>query len=111
MLQNLRLLREERHISQQALGDAIGVSQPSVNKYENHNIEPDIETLKRMARYFDTSIDYIVGNTDVRRRVEETTPFELNAEEADMLEGFRSLSAKKRECVRVLLDALLSREE
>ena len=49
MLPNLKLLRKEYHISQQALADAIQVSQPSINKYENHNIEPEIAVLKRMA--------------------------------------------------------------
>ena len=61
MLPNLKLLRKEYHISQQALADAIQVSQPSINKYENHNIEPEIAVLKRMADYFNTSIDFIVG--------------------------------------------------
>ena len=42
MLPNLKLLRKEYHVSQQALADAIQVSQPSINKYENHNIEPEI---------------------------------------------------------------------
>ena len=63
MLPNLKLLRKEYHISQQALADAIQVSQPSINKYENHNIEPEIAVLKRMADYFNTSIDFIVGHT------------------------------------------------
>ena len=44
MLTNLKKLREDASISQKALADAIGVSQQSVNKYEIHNIEPDIET-------------------------------------------------------------------
>ena len=58
MLPNLKLLRKEYHVSQQALADAIQVSQPSINKYENHNIEPEIAVLKRMADYFNTSIDF-----------------------------------------------------
>ena len=45
MLPNLKTLRQEKGVSQQRLADAIGVSQPSINKYENHNIEPEIEIL------------------------------------------------------------------
>lgn len=106
MLQNLRKLREEKHVSQQALGDAIGVSQPSINKYENHNIEPDIETLKRMARFFDTSIDYIVGNTDVRRKIEETRPCELNGDESALIAQYRLLDEGEKECIRLMLSTL-----
>ena len=30
-------------------------------KYENHNVEPDIETLKAIATFFNTTIDFLVG--------------------------------------------------
>ncbi len=46
MIKNLKALRKEYNISQQQLANIIGVSQQSINKYENHNVEPDIETLK-----------------------------------------------------------------
>lgn len=61
MVERLKELRTEFNISQQQLADVIGVSQQSINKYENHNVEPDIETLKAMADYFNVSIDYLVG--------------------------------------------------
>lgn len=61
MVKNLRKLRNEYKISQKQLADVIGVSQQSINKYENHNIEPDIETLKSIANYFNTSVDYLIG--------------------------------------------------
>ncbi len=61
MVENLKKLRIKHKISQKQLADVIGVSQQSINKYENHNIEPDIDTLKSLANYFNTSIDYLVG--------------------------------------------------
>ena len=57
MVENLKKLRIKHKISQKQLADVIGVSQQSINKYENHNIEPDIDTLKSLANYFNTSID------------------------------------------------------
>lgn len=57
----MKKLRIKHKISQKQLADVIGVSQQSINKYENHNIEPDIDTLKSLANYFNTSIDYLVG--------------------------------------------------
>lgn len=61
LVENLKKLRIKHKISQKQLADVIGVSQQSINKYENHNIEPDIDTLKSLANYFNTSIDYLVG--------------------------------------------------
>ena len=49
MLPNLKLLRKEYGISQQVLADMMGVSQQSINQYENHSIEPDIALLTQMA--------------------------------------------------------------
>ena len=54
LVKNLKMLRNEKLISQQKLADTISVSQQSINKYENHDIEPDIQTLKLLADYFDT---------------------------------------------------------
>jgi len=105
MLPNLKKLRAEYGISQQKLADALMVSQPSINKYENHNIEPEIEILKRMAAYFDTSIDYIVGNTDVRRRIENTEEYRLNSEEAALIDTYRHLSLMQRQCIEMTAKA------
>ena len=61
MIKNLKALRKEYNISQQQLANIVGVSQQSINKYENHNVEPDIETLKAIATFFNTTIDFLVG--------------------------------------------------
>ncbi len=52
MVKNLKYLRTRYGISQQQLAEIAGVSQQSVNKYENHNIEPDIRTLTAFADFF-----------------------------------------------------------
>ena len=105
MLINLKKLREDASISQKALADAIGVSQQSVNKYENHNIEPDIETLIRIADFFETSVDYLIGHTSVRRKIEEVHVFELNDRESKVMEQYRSLTSKQKACVDVVMDS------
>lgn len=51
MLKNLKKLRLRKGLSQQRFADIIGVSQQSVNKYENHSIEPDIDTLISLANF------------------------------------------------------------
>ena len=105
MLTNLKKLREDASVSQKALADAIGVSQQSVNKYENHNIEPDIETLIRIADFFDTSVDYIIGHSSVRRRIEEVRVFELNDNESSVIERYRTLTPKQKACINVVMES------
>ena len=109
MLPNLKLLRKRQGISQQKLADALGVSQQSINHYENHKIEPDIATLIQIADYFDTSIDYVVGHTEITRRIEPTSAFHLNADEGDIINKYRALTPKERACVAQVIDALLEK--
>lgn len=109
MLSNLKLLRKEYGVSQQLLADTLGISQQSVNQYENRDIEPDIATLSQMADYFETSIDYIVGRTDIRRKIERTLPYYLNDEEGDIVKDYRRLSVRQRRCVTQVIDTLLDK--
>ena len=98
MVKNLRELRTKRCISQQFLAHELGISQQSINKYENHNVEPDIETLISMARYFDTSVDYLIGNTDSNK------PYDLSPEEKHIIDGYRALDKTEKTCIKTLID-------
>ena len=106
MLVNLKSLRKEANISQQRLGDAVNISQQSINQYENQDVEPDIANLAKLADYFDTSIDYLVGRTDIRRKIEKTEAFDLNDREAKMIEFYRTLSDKEKACIELMLQTL-----
>ena len=104
MLKNLKKLRAEAGISQARLAEALGVSQQAINKYETHNIEPDIETLVQIADYFNTSVDYLVSHTDIRRKIETVHAYELNSAEARMIDGYRALTPRQQECVDKVID-------
>lgn len=105
MLKNLKWLRKETGISQQALGNAVGVSQQSINKYENHNIEPDIDTLIRIADHFETSVDFLIGHTDIRRRIEPCYSYTLNEEEQKFMTYYRNLSSVQRSAILKLMES------
>ena len=107
MLQNLRALRLACNISQAKLGEAVGMSQQSINQYENHEVEPDIGTLIRLADFFGTSVDFLVGHTDIRRPVEETQPHDLNARETALIARFRLLYDRQKACVETVTQTLL----
>ena len=102
MIKNLRLLRQERGISQQQLADVLGISQQSVNKYENHNVEPDIGTLIRMADLFCVSVDFLVGKTEA----DEGCTVNVNDDEKYILESYRSFNAEEKYCVKVVVETL-----
>lgn len=109
MLKNMRVLRDEYNISQQKLAEAIGVTQPSINKYENHDIEPDITTLIKIADFFDTSVDYVIGHTHIRRKIEEVCKYALNEQEALLMDGYRALPDSSRQIIHDLITDMLKK--
>ena len=106
-VKNLKTLRDEKGVSQQKLADAIGSNQQSIHRYENGDYEPDILTLSLLADYFDTSIDFLVGRTDIRKRIEPVEEYELNLDEATLVEKFRGLAFGYKKCLTAMLDALI----
>ncbi len=106
MLKNIRLLRMRSNMSQQQLADVINVSQQSINKYENHDVEPNIETLCAIADYFNVSVDFLVGRTDVERKNEKTEFCQLNSAEKALIDKIRTLSPSDRELVSAVIRRL-----
>ena len=108
MLVRLKELRKEKAISQQRLADTIGVSQQSINKYENHDIEPDIDTLQQLALFFDASIDYIVGLTDIRERIMPRSESDLNGEENRLIDDYRQLCEQEKQSIKLTIQCFLN---
>lgn len=102
MLQNLKLLREKHGVTQQRLAQAVGVSQQSINKYENHNVEPDISTLIAIADFFHTTVDYLIGHVYVTDA--EETDVSLTKEEIRLINAYRFLSPKERDSIHMVMD-------
>lgn len=65
----LRELREDNNMKQKELAKEIMIDQRSISFYEIGKYEPNLETLKRIAIYFNTSTDYLLGLTN------ETKPY------------------------------------
>jgi len=57
---NLKKLREIENKSQQDVADAINVSQRSVSHWESGLVEPGLNKLIELSRFFDISIDDLV---------------------------------------------------
>lgn len=60
----LRLLRTERKITQEELGKVLGVGKTTISQYESETRKPDAEMLRRIAEYFNVSVDYLLGLID-----------------------------------------------
>ena len=63
-MENLIKLRKQHGKTQKDIAEFLGISRQAYAHYEIDNRQPDFDTLKRLANYFNVSIDYILDNTD-----------------------------------------------
>ena len=59
----LKELRTANRCGQKELGALIGVSDSSIRKYESGDRTPTPEAIRTLAKYFNVSTDYLLGNT------------------------------------------------
>ena len=62
----LRDLREDNDLTQKALADFLHIKQNTYSQYENETRQIPIDLLIKLAKYFNVSIDYILGVTDTK---------------------------------------------
>ena len=100
--QRIQELRKQRKMSQESLGDILGVSRQAVSKWEGDNGIPELDTLIAMSRLFEVTVGQLLGieeavepecktaNTEngtgedqveavLRRYVEQTTQKDTNS--------------------------------
>lgn len=86
--EKLRMLIDERDLTQKELASMLKIPASTLGGYVQGTSEPDFQTLKILASFFEVSIDYLLdydskGNTSPR--------------EVELLRVFRSLSSEQQD--------------
>jgi transcriptional regulator with XRE-family HTH domain len=64
MYSRLRDLREDKDLSQKELAQILGMSQTGYSKYETGENDVPTQILMKLADFYHTSVDYILGRTN-----------------------------------------------
>lgn len=72
-------LREDRDLRQTDVAEATGIDQRTLSNYETGKTNPDSFALIRLAEFFDVSIDYLLGRTNLRKDTADDVLQELQA--------------------------------
>lgn len=64
MYSRIRDLREDRDLTQKKMGEILSCSQRVYSNYERGELDIPTEILIKLARYYEVSVDYILGLTD-----------------------------------------------
>lgn len=75
--QRIAQKRKELGLSQEALGERLGVSRQAIYKWESDAALPEIEKLVNLSREFSVSIDWLLGEEDGAQEPRELTPEQL----------------------------------
>ena len=86
--ETLRNLIEERNLTQKQIALDLSITQSTLGGYVQGTREPDFETLKLLARYFQVTTDYLLGYTVMP---------EVVSGENDLLRIYRSMDFEQRE--------------
>ena len=66
-INRLKEIRKDRDLTQTIVAEYLGMKQQQYSEYEIGKRLIPIETLDKLADFYNTSIDYLVGRTDERK--------------------------------------------
>ncbi len=63
----IRDLREDNDLTQANIADYLSISQRAYSRYETGERGIPVEVLSALADYYDTSVDYLINRTNIKR--------------------------------------------
>lgn len=98
----LKELRDEKKLSQTQLGNELGISGRVIGYYETGDRFPkDEDLLKKTAEFFNVSMDYLLGMTNIKNYNDVKFAFSSTEE----------LSEDDIETVQKIIDGLIAKKE
>ena len=102
----LKMLRTKQNLSQRQMAEILGLETSSYGKYENSKAQPPADKLQALAEFFDVSVDYLLGRTNVRK-----LNLPENVQVLQMAEEIDELSETQQQQLRDFLDYIKSKNQ
>lgn len=106
-MENLKKVREKRHITQVKLSVDLGIAQETISGYEIGKSYPSAENLIKLADILHTSTDYLLGRTNTDKPI-NVTQNDLTDDEFNLIYSFRKLSEENKHKLLGFVEALKS---
>ena len=101
-------LRKDEDLGQKVLADVLNVSVATVSNYENDFHAPDLQTLIKIAKFYDVTVDYLLELSDSRVNSEiMSQKFVNDVTYANVLSKLKALSPINRLHLLSYLDYLV----
>ena len=106
--ERLRALRIESELSKRDLVSLLPLNYSTYANYESGFREPNSDVLQMLAKHFNVSVDYLLGVSDSKRKVDEVAI--LNDHEHDFFVKYRLLDSHGQELVDIVLQKEYERQ-
>lgn len=103
MINRIKQLREEYHMTQVRLSIELEVSQETISAYESGKHYPSVASLLKLSEIFHASCDYILGLSDIRFPYAKDS---LTGDEQLLLTRWNALDGRKKELLNAYIDGL-----
>ena len=65
--ERIREIREDNQLTQQKIADLLNIGQRTYADYESGKTRIPVDNLMKLAKFYDVSMDYITGASDVKK--------------------------------------------
>lgn len=96
VIENLRIIREKRNKNQLNVAVNIGVSQSEISAYEAGRRYPPAPTLIKLAKFLETSTDYLLGLTNDSTPIKYMNKDKLTSDELKILDFYVKLAVEDK---------------
>lgn len=112
MESRIKQLRENRGLIQELLASELGITQQMLSKYERDITLIKIDILKKIAKYFNVTTDYLLGISDVKRDLQGQMKVSKTIDEYyDLIEVYKGLDEYDQEMVWSIIEAVRKTDE
>ena len=100
MKSRIKELRKKRGLMQQRLASELGITQQMLSKYERDVTFIKVDVLKKIAKYFNVTTDYLLGVSDVKRDLQRQMIMNETLDEYyDLVEVYKELDPYDQEMI------------
>ena len=106
MKNNLKEIRNSKKLLQTRVAMDLNITQETVSSYETGRVFPSSDMLIKLADYYNTSIDYLLGRTDYNMPINTIKPDNVSESDFTLLTKINRLSTNNKAKVEGYIDGL-----
>lgn len=116
-MKRLKELREQKNLTQAQLSKFLNISASTIGMYEQGRRFPDENLLKHISQYFNVSIDYLLGLTNIPNTIDDyiqksnTNSYHINDDEQTLIKKYRQLKAEDKQIIDTMLERFVPTKE